>query len=362
MPRYQIQQLDQLGDIESRVVLKATAKAHQALGELKGLALTMPDQHLLIATLSLQEAKESSAIENIITSHDDLYQSNYHTQQFSSVSAKEVHHYAKALITGFERVKNTELLTNNSIIEIQSIIEGNDAGLRKQAGTALINQQTQELVYTPPQTEQEVLTLMNDLEQFINNSELFDYDDLIKMAIIHHQFESIHPFYDGNGRTGRIINILYLVKQKVLGTPILYLSRYINQNKSTYYQLLQEVRDNENWEEWLLFMMVALEKTAIDTSNTIRGVITLMKEFKQIIKEKLPKIYSHELINNLFRHPYTKIEFVTQELNIHRNTAGKYLEQLVDIGLLTKHKRGKENYYLNKKLYDLLSLPIITAK
>jgi Fic family protein len=359
MASYKIQRLGQLGDIESKIVLKAAAKAHQALGELKGLALTIPDQHLLIAILSLQEAKESSAIENIITSHDDLYQSNYHTQQFSSASAKEVHNYAKALTTGFELVKKTKLLTSNSIIEIQSIIEGNEAGLRKQAGTALINQKTQELVYTPPQTEQEVLTLMSDLEQFINDNELVDYDDLIKMAIVHHQFESIHPFYDGNGRTGRIINILYLAKQSILGTPILYLSRYINQNKSTYYHLLQDVRDNESWEEWLLFMMDALEKTAIDTSNTIRGIITLMQEFKQIIKEQLPKIYSHELINNLFRHPYTKIEFVTQELNVHRNTAGKHLEQLVDIGLLTKHKLGKENYYLNKKLYDLLSLPTI---
>lgn len=351
--------LAQLGDIESKAVLKATAKAHQALGELKGLAVTMPNQYLLLATLSLQEAKESSEIENIITTQDDLYRSNYQSQQFLSTGAKEVHNYAKALERGFNTINKTGLLTNNTIIDIQQIIENNNAGFRTQGGTQLINQQNAQVVYTPPQTGQHIVDLMRELENFINNDELSDYDDLVKMALIHHQFESIHPFYDGNGRTGRILNILYLSKQNLLGAPILYLSRYLNKNKAQYYQLLQAVRDNngneQSWEPWLLFMLKALQITSQDTLKTIKGLIALMQSTKHIIKAKLPKIYSHELINNLFTHPYTKVEFITQDLNIHRNTASKYLNQLVDIGVLTKHKLGKDNYYLNNELYALLS-------
>ena len=351
--------LQQLGDIESKAVLKATAKAHQALGELKGLAVTMPNQYLLLATLSLQEAKESSEIENIITTQDDLYRSNYQSQQFLSTGAKEVHNYAKALETGFNTISKTGLLTNNTIIDIQQIIENNNAGFRTQGGTQLINQQNAQVVYTPPQTGQHIVDLMRELENFINNDELSDYDDLVKMALIHHQFESIHPFYDGNGRTGRILNILYLSKQNLLGAPILYLSRYLNKNKAQYYQLLQAVRDNNgnenSWEPWLLFMLKALQVTSQDTLKTIKGLIALMQTTKQTIKAKLPKMYSHELINNLFTHPYTKVEFITQDLNIHRNTASKYLNQLVDIGVLTKHKLGKDNYYLNNELYALLS-------
>ena len=355
--------LEQLGDIETKAVLKATAKAHQALGELKGLAVTMPNQYLLLATLSLQEAKESSEIENIITTQDDLYRSNYQSQQFLSSSAKEVHNYAKALETGFNTIKTTGLLTNNTIIDIQQIIENNNAGFRTQGGTQLVNQQNAQVVYTPPQTARHIVELMGDLESFINNDELSDYDDLVKMALIHHQFESIHPFYDGNGRTGRILNILYLSKQNLLGAPILYLSRYLNKNKAQYYQLLQAVRDSntgdntgsKEWESWLLFMLKALQVTSQDTLKTIKGLIALMQSTKQAIKTKLPKIYSHELINNLFTHPYTKVEFITQDLNIHRNTASKYLNQLVDAGVLTKHKLGKDNYYLNNELYTLLS-------
>jgi Fic family protein len=352
---YSFTPLEQLGDIESKTVLKATAKAHQALGELKGLAVTMPNQYLLLATLSLQEAKESSEIENIITTQDDLYRSHYATQQFISASAKEVHNYAKALETGFNTITNTGLLTNNTIIEIQRIIESNDAGFRSQGGTRLVNEQSSQIVYTPPQTAQQIIDLMRDLERFINDDELSDYDDLVKMALIHHQFESIHPFYDGNGRTGRILNILYLSKQSLLGAPILYLSRYLNQNKAQYYQLLQAVRDNDDWEPWLLFMLKAIQVTSQDTLQTIKGLIALMQTYKQTIKAKLPKIYSHELINNLFTHPYTKVDFLTSELGIHRNTASKYLNQLVGIGLLSKHKLGKDNYYLNSELYDLLS-------
>jgi Fic family protein len=355
MSSYPIKPLQQYGDIETTAVLKALVKAHKSLGELKGLALSMPNQNILLSTLSLQEAKESSAIENIITTQDDLYQSNYQAKEFTSTDAKEVHRYAKALEVGYELISTTGLLTNSTIIKVQQTIENNTAGFRTQAGTTLINDKTKEVIYTPPQTKEEVLSLMSELENFINIDELANYDVLVKMAMIHHQFESIHPFYDGNGRTGRIINILYLTKKNILGTPILYLSRFINQNKDEYYNLLQTVRDDEDWEAWLLYILKALDETAQDTSRIIQSIIILMQEYKVIIKDKLPQIYSHELINNLFSHPYTKNEFIVDELGIHRNTARRYLDGLVEIGLLEKQKVGTQNFYINKKLYQLLS-------
>lgn len=347
--------LYKLKNIDTKPVLKASILAHKALGELKGLAMTMPSQNILISTLSLREARESSEIENIITTQDDLYQSNYGLNQFHSRAAKEVHNYAAALGRGYKVVKEQGLLTNNLIIEIQSIIEKNNAGFRTQAGTSLINQETHEVIFTPPQNAKEIVRLMQDLEIFINDSSLSELDDLIKMALIHHRFETIHPFYDGNGRTGRILNVLYLTKQGLLDIPILYLSRFINQNKSEYYELIQSVRETNDWEPWNLYILKAVEQTAIRTSFIIKEIVSLMAEFKIILKEKAPKIYSHELINNLFKYPYTKIEYIIQDLAVHRNSARKYLNELCSIGLLEKHKRGKENYYLNVRLLKILS-------
>lgn len=307
----------------------------------------------MIDTLSLQEAKDSSAIENIITTHDDLYQSDNLSQQFVTLAAKEVHAYASALRQGFERVRQTDLLTNNDILTIQASIENNRAGFRKLPGTALKNDLTGETVYTPPAPD-EIEPLMRDLERFINDESLCDWDPLTKMAVIHHQFESIHPFYDGNGRTGRILNILYLVKENLLANPILYLSRFINQNKGDYYRLLQSVRDTKDWEPWILFMLEGIEQTSHQTTQLTLGIKELMTSYKFTMRKQVPKIYSQDLINNLFRHPYTKIDFVVNELEIHRNTATKYLEELVRIGLLSKHKLGKDNFYLNENLYQLL--------
>ncbi len=233
-------------------------------------------------------------------------------------------------------------------------LEENDAGFRSQAGTKLKNDQTGEVIYTPPQDKDEIIRLMSDLERFINEDEQTNYDDLVKMALIHHQFETIHPFYDGNGRTGRIINILYLVKQGLLDTPILYLSRYINQNKQEYYSLLQKVRDEKDWESWLIFMLKAVETTAKQTTLLISEIKSLMQNYKTKMKEKLPKIYSHELLNNLFKHPYTKIEFVVKDTGKSRQTVSKYLDELVEINLLSKHKVAKDNLYLNDDLYSLL--------
>ena len=351
-------ELPHLGDIETKPVLKKLARAHQALAELKGVAASMPNQRILTSTLALQEAKDSSEIENIITTHDELYRSDSAKGHFITLAAKEVHNYANALRAGFERVQQTGLLTVNDILSIQAGIEENRAGFRKLPGTALKNHQTGETIYTPPQHPDDITALMGNLERFINTPDLCDWDPLTKMAVIHHQFESIHPFYDGNGRTGRVINILYLVQQGLLDTPVLYLSRYINQHKADYYRLLQAVRDQPQgsspWEDWLLYMLDGVEQTAQQTTRLIVQIKALMLTVKNRLRDELPKIYSQDLVNNLFRHPYTKIDFLAEELQVTRKTAAKYLEELVGIGMLSKFKLGKDNFYLNAALYQLL--------
>jgi Fic family protein len=342
-------------NFDTTAVLKKLARSHRALAELKGVSATIPNEAILINTLALQEAKDSSAIENIITTQDELFRSNSVNREFVTTAAKEVLFYSDALQYGFEQVRSTGLLTNRVILEMQSMIEENDAGFRKLPGTALMNDATGEVVYSPPQEPQEVLALMVNLERFINEDVLCDWDPLVKMAVIHHQFESIHPFYDGNGRTGRIVNILYLVQQGLLKIPVLYLSRYINQNKAEYYRLLQAVRTNQNgWEDWVLFMLDGVEKTSQQTIGLIEGIKTLMTEMKWRLRDELPKIYSQDLLNNLFRHPYTKIDFLVDELQVHRNTATRYLDELVNSGLLSKYRLGKDNYYINDALFELL--------
>ncbi|MDE1902063.1 MAG: Fic family protein [Alphaproteobacteria bacterium] len=335
-------------------ILKKLGDARDALAELRGVCTSIPNQAILINTLSLQEAKDSSAIENIVTTHDDLYRSDLFAQEFSSPASKEVYNYAEALRYGYAQVKKSGLLTNNDILSIQRILEGNDAGFRRIPGTALKNDQTGEVVYEPPQDGRVVLDLMDDLQQFLNQDDICAWHPLIKMAVIHHQFESIHPFYDGNGRTGRIINILYLVKYGQLNMPVLYLSRYINRTKGDYYRLLQAVRDNEAWRDWVLYMLTGVEKTAKQTTHLVEGIRDLMRNQKHLIRERCPKIYTQDLLNVLFSHPYSKIEFLVRELKVTRLTATSYLNQICDIGLLEKLKIGRSNYYVNKQLFDLL--------
>ncbi len=341
-------------DIETKTVLKSLPSAHAALAELKGIASTMPNQSLLINTLGLQEAKDSSAIENIITTHDDLYKSELNLNSFKSLNAKEVQNYIAATKTGFDLISKTGLLTNRTVIKIQKVLEGNKAGFRKLPGTTLKNTSTGEVIYTPPQDPEEIKYLMTSLDKFINDKELSDFDPLVKMAIIHYQFESIHPFYDGNGRTGRIINILYLIQEKLQYLPILYLSSYIVKNKSDYYRLLQEVRTNNNWEEWLLFMIKAVDQTSRETIDLIIKIREQMMNYKRTLRDNY-KFYSQDLLNNLFKHPYTKIEFIQRDLNVSRITAANYLNQLADDKLLTKKKLGTANYYINDPLFKLLS-------
>jgi len=341
-------------EIESKIVLKSLPSAHAALAELKGIANTIPNQNILINTLGLQEAKDSSAIENIITTHDELFRSEINIEYARSAGAKEVQNYISALKKGFELVKQNGLITNRIILEIQKELEGNNAGFRKLPGTALKNSSTGETIYTPPQDFEEINRLMTNLEKYINDPSISDLDPLVKLAVIHYQFESIHPFYDGNGRTGRIINILYLITQNLQNLPVLYLSRYIIQNKSDYYRLLQEIRLKENWEEWLLYIIRGIEITSKETINLIIKIRELMLEYKNLLRNNY-KFYSQELLNNLFKHPYTKIEFIVNDLGVSRITAAIYLNKLAEDGLLRKEKIGTGNYYVNEKLFKLLS-------
>ncbi len=342
-------------DIETKKILKKLASTHRALAELKGIVATIPNENILINTLGIQEAKDSSAVENIITTHDDIYKAELNFDQFKSLNAKEVQNYISALKKGFALISKNKILTNKDIIAIQSELEKNNAGFRKLPGTALKNATTGETVYTSPQEYSEILDLMSNLEQFINDETICDFDPLVKMAIIHYQFESIHPFYDGNGRTGRIINVLYLVMQDLLKLPILYISRYIILNKGLYYKLLQEVRETDSWENWVLYMLDAVEQISKETIILIGEIRELIFEYKNTLRNNY-KFYSQELLNNLFKHPYTKIEFIEKDLRVSRITAAKYLNELVKDGLLEKKKIGTGNYYINMKLMNLLTM------
>ena len=339
-------------DLETKQVLKRLAGAHRALAELKGFADTMPNKNILINAVTINEAKDSSEIENIITTHDELFKA-MSQPNYQNSAAKEVVNYRTALWKGYEAIKNTQILTINMMVEIQMNIEKNRAGIRKLPGTVLKNEATGELVYTPPIGEQEIMALLSNLESYMNNDH-DEIDPLIKLAVIHHQFESIHPFYDGNGRTGRIINVLYLVLKELLDSPILYLSQYIIQNKTSYYRLLQEVRTKGLWEEWILFMLDGIESTAVETLKLIKKINSLVEQTAEDILTALPKIYSRELVDLLFFEFYTKTIYIEKGLRISRKTAVTYLSALEESGFLTSERIGRERIYLNKRLFEVV--------
>ena len=349
-----LQPLDNLDParFDTPAILKKLASASRQLAELKGIAAAIPNQGILINTLGLQEAKDSSEIENIITTHDELFKDDVLPEAFANPSAKEVLRYRQALRVGFEQVRASGLITTNHIVTIQSELERNHAGFRRLPGTAL-KDGAGRTVYTPPQDPEEIVALMRGLERFVNEADLFAADPLIKMALIHHQFESIHPFYDGNGRTGRILNVLYLVKERLLDIPVLYLSSHIVRTKADYYRLLQTVRDDDAWEDWVLYLLEAVEQTAGQTIATINAIKAALFDYKHRIRAGY-KFYSQDLINNLFTHPYTKIEFVQRDLQVSRITATKYLDALVDGGFVQKQKMGRGNYYINVALAPIL--------
>lgn len=355
MYKYELAKLPPHIDFESKIILKKLPNVRAALAELKGISSTLPNVSIILNTLALQEAKDSSAVENIITTHDELFKAELNLSFIENIAAKEVQHYAFALKKGFELVSEYHLITNSTILSIHKELEQNDAGYRKVPGTTLKNNRN-EVVYKPPQEAQKIVELMSNLVEYINDDSLHEVDPLIKLAIIHHQFESIHPFYDGNGRCGRILNILYLVAKGLIDLPVLYLSRYIIQTKGDYYRNLQQVRDNNDWESWILYLLEGVEIIARQSIQLIKAIKILMMDYKHHIRENYA-FYSQDLINHLFRHPYTKIDFLESELGINRKTASKYLNLLAkdEKNILTKIRLGNQNYYINNNLINIIA-------
>ena len=349
---YSLRELPPSVDLETAPVMKILADARGALGELKGTARGLPNQGILIDTLFLQEALASSKIENIVTTQDEAFQAGLYGDT-GSPEAKEVARYRVAMRLGYEEWRTKQIISESMLVEMFRLLKRHDGGYRAQPGTVLRNEHTGEVVYEPPQNPQEIVNHMRALERFINDPSYCSLDPLIKMALIHHQFESIHPFPDGNGRIGRMLNVLYLTHVGLLDTPILYLSREINRTKSDYYRLLQSVREQEEWEEWVIYMLKAVAETARSTLTLISGIHKLMLEVKYRMRKELPKIYSQDLLNNLFRHPYTRIEYLDRDLPQGRQTVRKYLKYLTDHEFVTEVKQGRNKYYVNQELVNL---------
>src|SRR5258708_6294059 len=338
--------------IETVKVLRQVVKSSIALAELKGLAGTLPNPSILLNAVILKEARASSEIENLITTQDKLYQALSAKGIEPDPATKEVLRNRKAALFGFHFIQQKGFLSTNAIISIQKLLEENNAGIRKLPGTALRNASTNKVIYAPPDDHDVILKLMRNLENYINEQD--DISPLIKMAVQHYQFESIHPFYDGNGRTGRIINILHIILNGLLESPVLYLSDYIINNKSDYYRLLQEVRTKNKWEDWILYVLKGVEETSHETIAQTKAIQKLLISTQETIKKEAPKAYDKELIEILFEHPYCKTEIVTTRLKISRITASKYLKQLQSIGVLKSKQVWKETLYINTKLFDLL--------
>ncbi|MAT54024.1 MAG: addiction module protein [Saprospirales bacterium] len=339
-------------EIETKDILKKTITASRALSELKGAITQLPNQTLFIDTMHLQEAQASSAIENIITTHDELFKQFAASRKIDNPAVKEVLHYKEALWYGLEAIKTRPLLTTNLFIKLVQIIKENAAGIRNAPGTQLKNPATGKVVYTPPEGEDTIRKKLKNLEDFIHAED--EIDPLIKMALIHYQFEAIHPFFDGNGRTGRIILLLYLKLSGLLDTPALYLSRYIIDNKKDYYLKLRAVTEQNDWQGWIYFMLDMIENTAKTDRERIEKIVALMNQMSEKIQERLPKVYSKDLIEVLFRLPYTKRQFLEKAGLGNLKTVGNYLNLLEEAGFLKSEKVGKEKLYLNFQLLELL--------
>ena len=340
-------------NIETPAVLRKEAQARQALAELKGFASVLPNQHILISAIVLQEAKESSAIENIVTTQDELYKELTANSRPGDPTTKEVINYREAIYKGHDLVKKRQLIRVSDIVKIQEIIAGNNAGIRRLPGTTLINNATQEVVYTPPQDYREIRELLDNFCRYLNDDE----NSLWKMALLHYQFESIHPFYDGNGRTGRILNILYMLLKNYLDTPILYLSSYMIKNRKRYYHLLQEVRKKRTFEHWILYILDGIEETSKQTLEKIRTIRNLLESTSESVRKRCPKVYSKELVELIFENPYSKIDFLVKKMCINRKTASKYLKELEEKKFLTHVQVGKEVLYINSSLMEVLKGP-----
>jgi Fic family protein len=340
---------------ESEEILRHLAKAARHLGELEGLCASLPDPQLLINTIVLQESKDSSAIENIVTTQDELYIAATE-EGTTSHAAKEVLSYREALYVGLKKMKTQKnLLLTNTMVEIVQTIKQNESGIRNTPGTALKNAINGEVIYTPPCCEDVLREKLTALEQFINDPDSSPLDPLVKMALIHYQFEAIHPFADGNGRTGRIVNALYLVQQQLLSQPVLYLSSYIVKYKTEYYQLLKGVTEKNNWHDWVLYILTALTETAQLTTKKIRSMLLLKDEYEKRMKLTLGASFSYELLQLMFTLPYLKIELLVKREIAHRQTASTWLKKMTDAGIVKPQKTGRITYYINYRLMELLA-------
>ena len=341
-------------DVETRAVLRKAISAGRALAELKGLGQTLPNQAMLLNTVALQEAKDSSEIENIVTTNDALYEALTASTTAVDPATKEVLRYREATWQGFNALKRGPRLTMELFLQIVQTIKENTAGIRNTPGTVIGNPITRKVVFTPPDGESTIRMKLSELEEFMHADD--HLDPLVKLALIHYQFEAIHPFFDGNGRTGRIINILYLVLRDLLDLPVLYMSKYIIDRKGEYYRLLRAVTGHGAWEPWVLYVLDAVETTAALTRQRILDIRALLDDTLTSAKTKLPsRVYSKELIELLFQQPYTKGQFLVDLGIAERKTAANYLQELEKAGILKRKKVGRENLYLNEKLYHLLS-------
>lgn len=340
-------------ELETKEILKGAISANKSLAELKGVAKTIPNQSILISTLPLQEARSSSEIENVITTNDKLYEAMASSANNFDPQTKEVLRYREALWEGYKELQTRKLLTTNLYIRIYQKIKDTNAGIRVTPGTKISNSKG-EVVYTPPEGEEVIWNRLRNLEEFIHTDD--ELDDLIKMALIHYQFEAIHPFTDGNGRTGRIINVLYLILKGQLDLPILYLSKYIIENKNEYYKRLRNVTEKNEWQPWILYILEAIKETADFTSTKIVQIKNLFDKTTEDAKKKLPsRVYSKELIELIFEEPYSKTEFVVNAGIAKRQTAAEYLKELEKVGLLKSKKVGREVLYLNHNLQKILA-------
>ena len=336
--------------IETRSVLKACISARAAIAELKTAGELIPDQGLLINILPMLEAKDSSRIENIVTTSDQLFQYADRADG-ADPATKEALRYRTALYDGYTHLEDYPLCTNTAVA-ICTKLRAVQTDIRKTPGTVL-RDQNNNVVYTPPVGEDSIRELLANWERFIHGDD--DLDPLVKMAIAHYQFECIHPFPDGNGRTGRILNILYLIQSELLSLPILYLSLFILERRDDYYTLLRRVTEEGDWESWILFMLEAVESTSRWTTDKISIVRALMAETTEYVREKLPKIYTHELVQALFAQPYCRIDNLVERGVAKRQTASTYLKQLVEIGVLEEMSVGREKLYINTRLLQELN-------
>jgi Fic family protein len=337
-------------DLEGKAVLKQCIASRAALAELKQAAELIPNQAMLINIIPTLEAKDSSEIENIVTTADKLFQYADSSSHQVDATTREALRYRTALYNGFESLAKRPLCTATAV-EICRTIKSSDMDIRRVPGTALANASTGRVIYTPPEGDALLRDLLANWERFLHNQT--DLDPLVRMAVGHYQFEAIHPFTDGNGRTGRVLNSLFLIEQKLLNLPILYLSRYIIANKQDYYRLLQAVTANRQWQEWLLFILRGVEETSRWTLGKIAAIRALEEHTRNYIQTRLPRIYTRELVEVIFTQPYTRISNLVDAGIAKRQSASKYLKELAEIGVLNEKQLGKEKLFVHPRLFDL---------